>query len=265
MVSKSLELPDGYQRQEWYPRVQTFNKAAGTEVHIDTGRLLRQALEESPNATVFTYTQHQIFYEDGVYKQTRSSPNWEGGIVTYATCKHRMRTFKRRSWRGVWIMGLCPKACNDNAVLFCGRVYKQFPHNLALSKWIKSVDREAYNAKRADLNPRGDLYTPLRQAASRPHSHRSYREPPNHTRSVEFYDKSPGSRSTRKDGKIPKWYRDLEYVGANGTRPPVFVLSPCWVFTGRGSVGVLHTRQRPGRATLRSTGQNVASSLVIGR
>jgi hypothetical protein len=208
---------------------------------------------------VYLYTHHEIFYEDGIIKQTRSSPQWEGGLVTYATCKHLMRTYDPGilGWHGAWIIGLCPAAM-QNCLLFAARVKEVYASNYTLSRRILSTNPGIYKVKRANSNPRGDLYTPVRELRGLAvYDHSNFEEPENHTRSVEFYSKSPGSVSERGDGKIPKWWRDIEYE-IRGRRPPSFILSPCWLF----SRPMLKVKQKPARAVLRLTPREVLAGLT---
>lgn len=245
-ISPSLELPDGYQGWGWYraganPNGVTLNKPD----------LLLADLATRTDNEAYLYTHHEVFLYGGTVRHTRSSPNWEGGVVTYATCKHRLRTAARKTWVGTWLCGLCPKGCAANCVLFAGRISMEFPTNVALGDYLRRANQAAWLAKQATRNPRGDLYAPTAAArvAGRLHSHSGYVAPEGHTRSVEFYKKSSGSVSDRPDGLIPKWWRDVEYCTANGRRPRVFVLSPCYLF----SRPLLWPTRTPGRAAVRLT------------
>lgn len=245
--SREIGLPNGYQRLDWYQTGENPNS-----VHLNDPRSLETALRIADKSDLCLYTHHEVYLDRGLVKHTRSSPNWDGGLVTYATCKHRMRSARREyGWVGTWLVGLCPKHCADNCVLYVGRVCREFPSNRDLSEWVSQNHPDAAKAKAANTNPRGDLYQwvggPGRDRTAA--DHRSYSEPPSHTRSVEFYRSSPGSVSERPDGLIPKWWRDVEYVTRGGVRPPVFVLAPCWVF----SRPVLWTTLNPRRAALRLT------------
>jgi hypothetical protein len=255
---KSLELPDGYQHFDWIePEDGSTSNKYG--VHLNDPAGLAQALAEDECSTLRLYTQHEIFWQDGVIKHTRSSPNWEGGLVTYATCKHHMRS-TNTTWEDTWLAGLCPAHCEQNCLLFAGKIQTVFCSNYDLFAYLLERYPAVCAAKRASGNPRGDLYTPRRRLLPPDvrHDHNNYHEPPNHTRSVEHYKHSPGSISDRPDGKVPKWWRDLEYVSNHGVRPPVFIISPCWVF----SRPVLWTTYQPRRAVLALTGRKLADSLA---
>jgi hypothetical protein len=255
---RDLSLPRGYQHFGWFSEKQKpnehgvyLNDVAGLRFALGFGQDLRN---------VYLYTHHEIFYQDGIIKQTRSSPNWESGLVTYATCKHLMRSYDRglSGWVGTWLMGLCPSSMG-NCVLFAGKVSRSFSSNYALRRFIIGVYPDVYKVKRASTNPRGDLYTPVGKLEGLDvYDHWNFVEPENHTRSLEFYSKSPGSVSEREDGKSPKWWRDIEYE-IRGRRPPSFILSPCWLF----SRPMLKVKQKPGRAVLRLTPKEVLAGLSL--
>lgn len=258
MISKSLSLPDGYQSFDGYSsRSRIGPKYDHQRITVNNVDVMRAMLRNQSDLRL--YTQHEIYFEQGILKQTRTSPNWEGGLVTYATCKHLMRVTDT-NWLGTWIASLSPADCCGNTVLFCGMVNRVFNSNFALSRAVKKEFPEAYKAKLAMGNPRGDLYTPQLLASGdddeRRYNHENFLEPSNHTRSVEFYKKSPGSTSDREDGKIPKWWRDIEYLG-HGRRPKCFILSPCFLF----SEPMLWTSYNPRRAALRLTANDFLASL----
>lgn len=254
IVSRSLELPDGYQHFGWF----TSGAANPHGVTLNSPLGLANALGSDAGSQCYFYTSHQIYYEGGLLKQTRSSPNWEGGMVTYATCKHLMRSTSKPSWDGIWIATVGPKDCADNCLVCVGKIWKSFPSNYTMRGCIKESYPSVFSAKCADTNPRGDLYTPKRSLYKplEVFDHNNFNEPPRHTRSVDFYKKSPGSVSEREDGLIPKWWRDMEYF-MHGKHPPVFILSPCWIF----SEPMMWSTANPGRAALKMTAGSFAETL----
>jgi len=217
-------------------------------IWLDDYRFLKS---QKSDQKLYLYTQHEIFLGKTL-QQTRSSPNWQGGLTTFATCKHHMRTFNN-DWSDMWIAGLCPAALN-NAVLFCGKIKKLFKSNYDLSRWLKRNNKEAFKAKQANKDPRGDLYKPKAVlSGEQVFNHENFVKPKNHTRSLEYYSKSPGSVSIRLDGKIPKWWRDIEYT----KHPPVFILDPVVLFTQP----TVLTSYEPKRATLSLTLKQFTRSL----
>lgn len=207
----------------------------------------------------YLYTHHQIEWEDGIIKQTRSSPNWLGGVFTYSTCKHQMRTYKESvDWIGRLLVGLNPRQCGDNCILYIGVVNRSFHSNYHLGLALKKEYPIAYKAKQANTNPRADLYEPKRSlVGNEVYSHQNYNEPPNHTRSTEYYKSSPGSQSNRPDGCVPKWWRDIEYVSKAGKRPPSFTLDPVWIY----KEPLVWTTIQPGRASVKVTPRQLVASL----
>jgi hypothetical protein len=243
----------GYQEfSPWYePRLTNEHG-----VTLNDPDSLRGALDHYGSTDCHFYTSHQIYWEDNVIKQTRSSPNWEGGMVTYCTCKHLMRCTDK-NWGGVWIATVGPRECSNNCLIMAGRISRVFPSNYALRRYMSDSHPDVFTHKIADIDPRADLYTP-RYLLEGPevYHHENFREPPEHTRSVDFYKRSPGSVSNREDGKIPKWWRDMEYI-MHGRRPPVFILSPCWIF----SEPMLWSVEDPKRAALKMTARTFGESL----
>lgn len=224
----------------------------------DSREELQRFLVSKNSETCYLYTQHEVFYEDNIMKQTRSGPNFEGSFVTLTTCKHHMRR-TARDWEGTLIAGLGPKECAQNTLLYCGRVWKVFESNYDLGIFLKNNHKYTYEKKRASNNPRGDIYTPRKTLVGDARfDHRNFVEPERHTRSTEFYKKSPGSVSERPDGLIPKWWRDIEYQDSRGVRPVSLILIPVYLFKHP----TVWTSYKPGRASLRLTANDFATSLL---
>jgi hypothetical protein len=241
-VSRSLSLPNGYQHFDW-----NFDKS----VVLNDPDALRLEMNELPGPLQL-YTQHEIFLENDTIKHTRSSPNWDGGLATFATCKHLMRSYAY-DWKGTWLVGLCPAFLSSNTILFAGRIDEVFDSNYDLSRRVMDIGGLIYDAKNAMINPRGDLYEPKTKLSGEERfNHERYEPPPNHTRSLEYYEKSPGS----KYGAVPKWWRDVEYM-MHGRRPKVFILRPFHVF----SKPSVWTSIIPGRATRRLSTTEFISSV----
>ena len=228
-VSPDLTLPHGYQTfdPEWFAEAGYENQHG---VRLDSKPSdMRTQLRRRLGDRCYLYTQHIIGFEAHdpthclnasntpcydrmdticrncrpVIKQRRSSPNWEGGLVTYATCKHQMRTWlTAEEWEGVWIAGLNP-ASLDNSVMFLGQVCTSHRSNYQLYCSLQTAAPEVVPFKLASNNPRGDLYTPgdILNVNSPPeweHYATSYDHPVQpHTRSVETYKTSPGSHVLR--------------------------------------------------------------------
>lgn len=226
MISPSLTLPDGHQSYfgKWFADHGEPNTYGVTlQPTLKQLKAVFARAQYKTERLAYMYTQHEIFLQPpggweidrhgcgravgggDIAKQTRSSPNWEGGLATYATCKHQMRTWRsKEEWLGVWICGLNP-ASMSNTLLFVGQVRRAFASNFHLHGWLQSRHPKVVNCKRADWNPRGDLYMGKRilhqisavgKGKSRVsvYDHNNFHPPRSpHTRSVEHYKTSPGS------------------------------------------------------------------------
>ena len=164
---------------------------------------------------------HQVYLRDGRFRQTRSGPNWQGGIATLATCKHHLRC-RRLDWEGRWIAAFTPRAgTGDSYLIFLGRVDAAFSSNYALSEYVASMGIRAWREKSAWLSPLGDLYSSGNDAAlpeERRYDHRNYVVHPDHVRQEL-------DRKTQR----PKWHKDIEYQH-RGTRPAVLLFDPDQTF-----------------------------------
>src|SRR5690606_26723103 len=98
---------DGFQSLEWLKHKPKKSFVFDSRLaDKDTINYLKK-LDKRP---LYLYTQHEIFQDESSLelRQTRTSPNWEGGIVTYSTCKHNFRCYKKPTWIDTWIAGLAP-------------------------------------------------------------------------------------------------------------------------------------------------------------
>lgn len=166
------------------------------------------------DATVYAFPHHEIHVVDGEFKQTRSGPNWQGDILTLTTCKQFMRTW-REDWNGVWFAGFM-----RGQLVWCGEVGKTFESNYDLGRYMQMRHKRAWKLKQADDSPFGDIYTPTRVLeGGQRYDIEFFSEPPNHTRSTEFYP----------DG-TPKWWKDIRY-SANGKYPRCLLFHHGYVWT----------------------------------
>lgn len=154
----------------------------------------------------YAYPQHEIYLSDkGTFLQTRSGPNWQGGVLTLATCKHYLRSTRpAQGWPGTWLAGFTPKINGENYLLYVAQVALAFENNQLLGDHLRKYDRKAYTAKNAFYNVVGDVYP-----CNGPDAYdlRNYAVHPEHV------------RQELKKG-APKWHSDINYK-----RPaPVFIM-----------------------------------------
>ena len=184
----------------------------------------------------YAFPLHQVYLVDDRFEQTRSGPNWQGGVMTLTTCKHFMRT-TREDWVGAWLAAFTPKIDGENYLLSLMQVHQQFESNYALGVYLRAHRPDVYAAKRTDKNPLGDIYHPKRQLAGTAiRDHRNYTVHPNHV------------RWELKNG-APKWYSDINYQ--KGRRAPAALLFDTQYLFSRPAYRVTRPLYRSGwRCTL---------------
>ena len=179
----------------------------------------RRTIQAHDDDVVRTYPQHQIYLEDGVFNQTRSGPNWEGGLLTLTTCKHYMRT-ANVDWQYTYLAGFTPKTtCGDSYLLYLARVARVFDSNYDLGNYLMDNHPEAWEAKLAVNSPFGDIYSPLHKLSDKTkYNPKHYKTPVGHTRMEHD-----------KKFNAPKWHRDIKYE-KGGRRPVTFLFDNVHLF-----------------------------------
>ena len=123
---------------------------------------------------VYSYVVETVKYDGNLLYQTGSGPNFQGGMITLCSCKHRMRTARNaKSWKDIWIAGFIS---SDHVGEFClfylMMVSQVFESHREI--WSSPTIPEATKtAKAAHLNRLGDIYKP-RNNSKLEYSHRSY-------------------------------------------------------------------------------------------
>jgi hypothetical protein len=152
---------------------------------------LCERLKKFQNEQVYAYVIDTLRLDDGLYYQTASGPNFEGGIITLCTCKRRMRTFKpAKDWEnGVWVAGFTGLTHADGQnLVYLMRIGEAFENFRAV--WNDSkLARQVKKTKSATNNPRGDFYEPLPGNTTNPLLPEAYRAPcGNHVHHGEWED-----------------------------------------------------------------------------
>lgn len=173
-------------------------------------------------STIYVYPHHEINLVDGKFQQTRSGPNWEGGHVTMTTCKHLLRTYNSIESGKTAIVGLTNKLEGDNFVMYVGVIDKTFDSNYDLGLYLKDHHPEAYKIKLAKHNRLGDIFEPFSDTLPEDKYDLFSFDDPIHTHCRAEENDSKGN---------PKWWKDIQYVTRNGTRPKCLILNPVTVHT----------------------------------
>lgn len=198
---------------------------------------------------IYVYPHHQIeLSDDNELEQTRSGPNWEGGMVTMATCKHFLRTYSSIKPKKVALCGITNKIEGENYLLYIGVIDKSFDSNYELGRYISSINQFAFDTKLATNNPLGDIFEPDEDLEDEErYDSLNFIEPhDDHCRFVEFSDNQP------------KYIKDIEYQTRSGRRPKCLILdpvtvhdTPLYTFTGK-----------LGRASIALKGDDAAGQLM---
>jgi hypothetical protein len=111
---------------------------------------------------VYSYIIASMRNHNGQFVQTGCGPNFEGGVITLCTCKHRMRSFLNPDqWNGIWIAGFTslPTGDGKNFLIYLMRVAHAFASQRDL--WFSTaIPAAVKQVKAAHRNRLGDLYQP---------------------------------------------------------------------------------------------------------
>lgn len=163
-----------------------------------SGRDLIQRLGEI-EGSVYCYIVTSVKDRGGLFVQTGSAPNFQGGLITLCTCKWRMRTGRDLdAWPGRWIAGVTGAEAGPQGrghLLYLMRVERAFESHRDLWLWLTEHAPEAAEARAADRHRVGDVYRP-RASAGSPFDPDAYIPPhPHHVHSGV------------------KWRKDINYIG----------------------------------------------------
>lgn len=163
----------------------------------------------------YSYVVDTVIFHRGRFYQTGSAPNFQGGMVTPCSCKHRMRTARDAgSWKGVWIAGfVSSKYVGTHKLFYLMKVSRAFESHHEF--WFShTILEKTKRAKAADLDRLGDSYRPKRESSS-PYSHQSYIAP-----CKDHVHRSPS-----------RWHKDINYTkGYGGRQPALLVGEPRYSF-----------------------------------
>ena len=121
---------------------------------------LRQALV-SDGGWGYRYIVATIKNKKGSFIQEGCAPNFQGGLITLCTCKHKMRTYKSSTdWSGVWIAGFSSVRAGGGrqALVYLMKVERAFDSHYDF--WFSDLMMETKQSKAANIHPLGDVYQP---------------------------------------------------------------------------------------------------------
>ncbi|MGM3412089.1 hypothetical protein [Ralstonia holmesii] len=211
--------------------------ADSLDQNIDALRLRIAEIGAPDEERVYAYVVRSVRPRGGQYAQTGSAPNFDGGLITLCTCKHRMRAgLLPEQWtKGVWVAGLTSwdKAFQkQQSLVFLMRVGEAYASQAALVYALRDSSRSAVvDAKAATRHPLGDLMIPASKSTlADPFSPSAYVKP-------------LLGHAHREDDADTRWHNDVHYARGNGRQPAMLVgderLSFAWTHP-------MIRRRRPG-------------------
>jgi hypothetical protein len=193
-------------RDDFQPYPQTGRLADSLNLSID---VLRQKVG-SDHEIAYSYVVATIKNRGGRFVQRGNAPNFQGGVITLCTCKHRMRTFMgAEDWRGKWVTGFTGinvTGRRANALVYLMKVDQAFESHRDL--WY-ALPEEVREAKSATHHRHGDIYQPKREVGD-PFDPGYYVAP------CSDHVHAPGSA----------WHGDIDYVGCSDRKAALLLGNP---------------------------------------
>lgn len=179
-----------------------------TSLNLGLGALRARVGEQ--NGEAHCYVVASVYTECGRFVQGGCGPNFQGGLITLCTCKHRMRArMDGQSWVDKWVAGFSGiNTVGDGARYL---VYLMRVGQVAASQselWHALPD-EVREAKAADTHKHGDLYRPC------------------HALGAEFDPRSytpPHADHVHASGNA--WHNDIAYSRRSRRMPALLVCDP---------------------------------------
>jgi hypothetical protein len=185
--------------------------------NLNLNRLKRLVKQE--DAIVYCYIIKSVKKDkknNDIFRQEGCGPNWQGGLITLCTCKHRMRTlFSSKDWKEKWIAGFT--SINDgsggkdasnrkNALVYLMKVKDAFGSHHDL--WY-ALPPETRTAKAAhnESNIHGDVFCPKGKLENRAKKY----APSAYYRPSKFHDHSKC------------WHKDVNYSKTKKHHPSLLV------------------------------------------
>jgi hypothetical protein len=187
---------------------QPFPQSAefGPNLNVSLSRLYARA---DSQALVYSYVIASMRNYNGEFVQTGCGPNFQGGLITLCTCKHRMRTFlDPDQWNGLWIAGFTSLATGEGAnfLIYLMRVARAFASQRDL--WFSTTIPPAVKqVKAAHRNRLGDLYQPRGKKIAR-------------------WDPDGYLPPAKDHCHVLAWARDITYEGVRARHAALLVGDP---------------------------------------
>ncbi len=135
---------------------QSYENTGPLKLNRDLKQLEKLPQKANGNK-VYSYVVATVKREGSKLLQKGCAPNFQVGLITLCTCKHKMRTYRHwRKWPGVWIAGFSG-AKHGNALFYLMRVKHAYESHYDLWRCLSKKAREAKSSHRDRF---GDVYEP---------------------------------------------------------------------------------------------------------
>ncbi len=182
------------------------------------------------------YVVDTLDIRNGEYCQRGTGPNFQGGVLTLCTCKHKLRASPNVQ-KGTWMAGLSgtpltrtffenvQSVSESNGLFYLAKVLDYSLSQLEFWKLLgKLFPSEVRQSKASNVDTFGDVFPPIElPGANRitsPYSPESYSPPvKNH----------PHFEISKETGE-PRWHKDINYSDPFGRRQKYLVADPTLTF-----------------------------------
>lgn len=143
-----------------HPDRQPIPSTGALSRHVDfTLQTLRSAIPaELQSRAVYSYVIKTVNNVAGRFVQTGSAPNFQGGVITLCTCKHKDRAYAPRSgcrgpdksepWKGIWLAGICgPAAFSPRGLVYLMLVEQVFDSHADAWSGLSATNRQIHPSK----------------------------------------------------------------------------------------------------------------------
>lgn len=197
---------------------QDWPKKGNLKKNMDKRLNTLKGVLKNEDGMVYAYVLTTVGKDGNRFVQKGSAPNFQGGLITFCTCKHYMRTWRSpNDWKGVWIAGFTGvniMGNKRNYLFYLMRVRETFPSQKAI--WGALLD-DVKSVKNSGSDRCGDIYE-HKSNISGEYDISSYYEP-------------LVGHVHRETEQSDDWHSDINYKSRiTGRRPVLLVGDPCYSF-----------------------------------
>ncbi len=153
---------------------------------------------ESKKENTYSYVLTTAKYKEGKFQQHGSAPNFEGGVLTLCTCKHRMRALgppsnQEKPWKDYWITGFTSKSQYKEKqwLFYLAKIQKSYESHSDIWHCKELWKNYSRIEKCVSENPLGDIFEPENDKKL---ENKDRYEPTNYSNPCESHSHGKGSQ-----------------------------------------------------------------------